>query len=299
MRYSQKIKEILSAREITQDKLSHEIGVSFAALNRWVNDLVEPRAQNKKKIDIIYVQLFENASPYILKDRKIEILKKCKVFNLEKLLQRSDFIQNLNIKMTYATNKLEGSTLTESEVRDVLYNKLTFSNRTLIEHIEAKNHETALLFVLDNYKNKISESYIKKLHLIMMNSIADDAGSYRTHNVRIVGSYVPTANHLSINSKMNDFIKTFSKLNQVDIFNFLATMHAEFEAIHPFSDGNGRVGRLMLVHLALQNSLLPILILPEYRKKYLAALQTAQLENSYHRLEEVLLGGVQECLDLV
>ena len=323
MKYSHKIKEILHAREINQDKLAQELGVTFAALNRWINADVQPRASNARKIDALYQDLFGTTKNSHSPDSDLKakssgndidlytknIIQDCKKINIKNLLNRKDFIENIIIKFTHATNRLEGSTMTESEVRDVLYENLSFSHRSLIEHIEAKNHETALLYVLDNYKNKITEDYIKKLHLLLMNSIKSDAGSYRNHNVRIVGSFVPTTNHLSINKRMQEFIKENSKYNnsiknndidkRSNVFIFLAQMHAEFEMIHPFSDGNGRVGRLLLAHTALQNGILPIIILAEYRSKYIKALQKAQLENIYDDLSIVIVDGVKVSLNFV
>ena len=305
MKYSHKIKEILKAKDINQDKLAQQLGVTFAALNRWINADVQPRATNARKIDELYQDLFGIKNDIVSNSQSNinlytdSIIKDCKNVNIKNLLNRKDFIENMIIKFTHSTNRLEGSTMTESEVRDVLYENLSFSHRSLVEHIEAKNHETALLYVLDNYKNKITEDYIKKLHLLLMNSIKSDAGSYRNHNVRIVGSFVPTTNHLSIEKRMQIFIKENIKYNKNYEFYFLAKMHAEFEMIHPFSDGNGRMGRLLLAHLALQNGILPTIILPEYRSKYIKALQKAQLENIYDDLSIVIADGVKVSLDFV
>ena len=305
MKYSHKIKEILKAKDINQDKLAQQLGVTFAALNRWINADVQPRATNARKIDELYQDLFGIKNDIVSNSQSNinlytdSIIKDCKNVNIKNLLNRKDFIENMIIKFTHSTNRLEGSTMTESEVRDVLYENLSFSHRSLVEHIEAKNHETALLYVLDNYKNKITEDYIKKLHLLLMNSIKSDAGSYRNHNVRIVGSFVPTTNHLSIEKRTQIFIRENVKYNKNSEFYFLAKMHAEFEMIHPFSDGNGRVGRLLLAHLALQNGILPTIILLEYRSKYIKALKKAQLENIYDDLSIVIADGVKVSLDFV
>ena len=322
MKYSHKIKEILEAKDINQDKLAQQLGVTFAALNRWINADVQPRDTNARKIDELYQDLFGIKNDIVSNSQSNinlytdSIIKDCKNVNIKNLLNRKDFIENMIIKFTHSTNRLEGSTMTESEVRDVLYENLSFSHRSLVEHIEAKNHETALLYVLDNYKNKITEDYIKKLHLLLMNSIKSDAGSYRNHNVRIVGSFVPTTNHLSIEKRTQIFIRENVKYNNISSedmsiknnkimnsknseFYFLAKIHAEFEMIHPFSDGNGRVGRLFLAHLALQNGILPTIILPEYRSKYIKALQKAQLENIYDDLSIVIANGVKVSLDFV
>lgn len=319
MKYSQKIKDILIIREITQDTLARDFEVTLVSLNRWIHDIAEPRDKNKKKIDEMYFDLIPNNrenlenSIDIHRENKKQIQEKCQSFNIKVLLQQKQWVKSLVVSMTHATNRLEGSTMTIEEVSDVLYENTTFAHRSLLEHIEAKNHETALLYVLDNYHKDIHKEYVQEINKILMNSIKSDAGLYRSHNVRIHGSYVPTANYMSIDKKMNEFfvfVTTYKNKNRSknskskdnksrgDVFNFLAHMHAMFEIIHPFSDGNGRTGRLLIAHLCLQYELLPAIISPEYRKKYLHALQEAQLNNTYEALEVVLMQGVEKCISL-
>lgn len=306
MEYSQKLKEIIKAKDITQQALANDLGVSLLSLNRWINEASFPRPSNNLKIDFVYDNIFgvdfsldKNLKAFL--ERKKIILEKCKSLNISKILKRPDFIKNLNIKLTYASNRIEGSTMTESEVSDILYENLSFSHRSLLEHIEAKNHETAMLYVLDNFKQKITEDYVKRLHSILMNSIRSDAGNYRDHNVRIAGSYVPTASHLSIEKRMKEFVLSLNmlKIKNRDIFNFLSITHSKFEMIHPFSDGNGRIGRLLLMHLALQNNILPPIILPEHRKKYLTSLQKSQLENIHNDLESGIVEAVENTFKLI
>lgn len=215
-------------------------------------------------------------------------------------------MKSLVVAMTYTSNKLEGSTMTVEEVSDVLYENMTFSNRTLIEHIETKNHEAALLYVLDNYDQDIDGLYTKRLNGMLMNSIKPDAGTYRSHNVRIHGSFVPTTNYMSIEKKMEhfltftrDFKSQHNKDGMKDLIRFIAEMHARFEMIHPFSDGNGRVGRLLIAHMCLQYGLLPVIIATEYRKKYIDSLQKAQLDNHYYELDAVIIRGIESCIELV
>lgn len=300
MKYSQKLKEILKLKEITQEVLAKDLRVTFASLNRWVNEVSEPREKNKEKIDKIFSFLSgdpDMQSVDIVKDKE-NTINLCKSVNIKNILNRPDFVKNLVIKMTYASNKLEGSTMTMQEVNEVIYENITFSNRTLVEHIEAKNHETALLHVLSNYKNKIDDKYVCELSKMLMNSIMSDAGKYRNHNVRIAGSFVPTSNYLSIEKRMKEFF-VFANTKNKDVIFFLSKMHAEFEMIHPFSDGNGRIGRLLLIHFALQNNMLPTIILPENRREYLNSLQKAQLDNDYRYLEKVIIQSIKNSFELI
>ena len=153
MKYSHKIKEILKTKEITQTKLAFEFGVTFAALNRWINESSKPSKKNEKKINDVFDEI---SGKVIIGDEDLIVLKKditsrMQSLNISKILQRPDFIKNLIIEMTYASNKIEGSTLTIKEVSDIIYENTSFSHRSVTEHIETKNHEAAILFVLDNY----------------------------------------------------------------------------------------------------------------------------------------------------
>ena len=298
MTYNKKIKEILKSKEISQEKLANLLGVTFATLNRWVNDVSIPSEKSKEKIDYLYNNLFNVMDANISLSSQ-EIINRCKSLNIDKLIEREDVRNNIHIKMAYSSNRLEGSTMTEAEVSETLFSDKTFSHRTLTEHIEAKNHQSALHIVFANYKNKINQDYILELHKIMMNNILENAGVYRNHNVRIVGSFVPTTNYLSIEKRIGEWVNDYKKNHGDNIIEYLAKSHSQFEMIHPFSDGNGRVGRLLLIHLALQNNILPPIILPEYRVKYLNGLSNSQLDNNYDKLISVLIEGIRETMKLV
>jgi Fic family protein len=95
----------------------------------------------------------------------------------------------------------KGSTFTEPETEAVLFQNVTIPNRSLIEHLEVKNHQTALQYLLNHMEpgpGNIDEALVLSMHRILMNSIRPDAGTYRQHSVRIVGADVPTANYLKV-----------------------------------------------------------------------------------------------------
>lgn len=121
--------------------------------------------------------------------------------------------------------------------------------------------------------------YILHLHTILMNSIMIDAGSYRRHNVRIVGTFVPTANYLKVPEKISQWIEKYGSLSGKKelLIQKIAKSHAEFESIHPFSDGNGRIGRLLMATQLLQMKLAPCIVEKKKRKEYYTALQSSQI----------------------
>lgn len=135
------------------------------------------------------------------------------------------------MSLTYNTNKIEGSTLTEDETASILFENISLKNKSLIEQLEAKNHQTAFVFMFDSLrkKNSIDKDLILRLHAILMNSIRTDAGFYRTHGVRIIGSNIATANYLKVPVLIDELIKDINK-DSKDVIAHVADIHARFDS---------------------------------------------------------------------
>jgi Fic family protein len=131
----------------------------------------------------------------------------------------------------------------------------------------------------------INEELILKLHSILMNSIRDDAGIYRRQGVRIVGANIPTANYLKVPELMADLARDI-KHQESDLIHQCAQIHSRFEQIHPFSDGNGRIGRLLLCAMFLRGNLPPAVIRQEKKRIYMTYLQKAQQTGDTSLLED-------------
>ena len=182
--------------------------------------------------------------------------------------------------------------MTEAETAAVIFRNEIIANKNLVEHLEAKNHQAAVkyLFVYLQ-KNKINENLILKLHSLLMNGIRDDAGQYRRHGVRIVGANVPTANYVRVPERMKDLVKEINK-KPVDIIEQATIIHSKFEQIHPFSDGNGRIGRLVLCAMLLLNNLPPAVIQIKEKRLYLNNLRKSQLSDDFIPLESFICDAV-------
>jgi len=139
--------------------------------------------------------------------------------------------------------------------------------------------------------NKIEEKLILKLHEILLKGIRDDAGLYRRHRVRIVGSNAPTANYLKVPSLMADLILEINKQPK-DIISHITYIHSRFEAIHPFSDGNGRVGRLIMSAMLILHNFPPAIVKAKEKKFYLSYLRKSQLNNDFFDLENFICDSV-------
>ena len=211
------------------------------------------------------------------------------------ILASPDIRDQFVLKLTYHSNKIEGSTLSEPETAAIIFDNVALPDRTLVEQLEAKNHQTALLAMFDRVSSKaaIDEKFILKLHGILMNGIRPDAGVYRSHAVRIVGVDLPTANYLKIPDLMPELFAEISAKAE-DIINLAAKIHARFEQIHPFSDGNGRVGRLLMNTMFLVANLAPAIIRAEEKRQYYDHLYQAQTKEEFTPLADFFATSILE-----
>jgi Fic family protein len=214
---------------------------------------------------------------------------------LAEIINNPDIYNQFVLKLTYHTNRIEGSTLTEPDTAAILFDNVSIPNKSIIEQLEAKNHQAALNYLLDYIlkKEKMDEKLILKLHSILMNGIRTDAGSFRSHAVRIVGVNLPTANYLKVPELISEIVPLIEKTTG-DIVALSSKVHSQFEQIHPFSDGNGRIGRLLLTAMLLNNNLAPAVILQEQKKLYYAYLYKAQTKDDQSQLEDFICDGIIE-----
>ena len=287
MTFQVKLQRIQKYSETTQTQLAALLGVSFSTLNSWINNKSQPRSGALLRIDSLYLELVGDLSidESVLAQKQKELIKRStsRKDPFQYIMSRRDLYDSFLLEMTYHTNGIEGSTFNEPEVKAVLFNDVTIPNKTVLEHQEVKNHQAALGYVmrwLRDTDGQVTEALVLKIHEILMNGIMHNAGQYRTHKVRIAGSPVATTNPLKIAVSMQAFIKANS-VTPDDLVAHLAHTHAQFEQIHPFSDGNGRVGRLLMLITAFQNCYAPVLIKKEKKVAYYNCLQELQLKGNH------------------
>lgn len=195
---------------------------------------------------------------------------------LDFVLNNKEYLEDLITRSTYHSNAIEGSTLTYAETYAILYNDNSFKiqGKEPREIYEAINHKAALELVFDNLKNNgaLGERFIKILNQTINKNI-NEVDGFRKVQVFIQGSdHIPPEPE-KVPNLMNYFVYNYNHDKQ-DIFTKIAKYHIEFEKIHPFEDGNGRTGRLLLNYELLKNNLPPIVISKEDRIKYFEFLRT-------------------------
>ena len=300
--YSKKLQKILSATDWSQEALASKLGISFVTLNSWVNAKSEPREGAKTKIDLVFADVIGKDAVEAEKLKEVKAKALTKKYSGKKLTKDRDLLEKITTSLTYHSNGTEGSTMTEKDVAAVIFENQTLRGRTAIEQREAINHQTALYFLLDELTSeddfKITPDLIKATHLRLMNGIISDAGYFRNQNVRIRGAFVPLANFIKIPELVSRWCNMVNEETE-DKIGLLARSHAEFEKIHPFSDGNGRTGRLMLFILALKLGLVPPILKKERRFAYYKYLELYQTHEITDPLEMFIAEAILETAEVV
>lgn len=304
MNIKQKLEIIQKKLGLTQTELATRFGVSFVAFNNWWLGKSIPRKKAEALIEDLFLEV--TGQKVISNDRllsKKQIIKKRSILHknvIDEILKNKDIYDEFILKLTYHSNSIEGSTLTEADTKAVLFDNVALQNKTLIEQLEAKNHQTALNYLFDyiSKKGKINEDLILKLHSILMNGIRPDAGLYRNHGVRIVGVSLPTANYIRVPELIKSVLIDAGKIN-IDIISIGANIHSRFEQIHPFSDGNGRIGRLLMTAMLLRANMAPAVIHQQQKQLYYTYLYKSQTKDDQSQLEDFLCDTILSGFDIL
>jgi Fic family protein len=209
--------------------------------------------------------------------------------------------EKFEIDMTYNSNAIEGNRLTLRETWLVLRKGVTISGKSLGEHLEAKNHLEALrhLFELVQTKRQINEKDILNLHKMVMSKTDDSiAGTYRAQQVFIEGAaHVPPPPN-KVRELMKNAIKEMaSEAKGVNAIKSASRIHHLITWIHPFTDGNGRMARLLLNLRLMRGGFPPIVLRKTKRKSYYSALEMAD-DGDLYPITSLIAEEVERSLDI-
>ena len=239
-------------------------------------------------------------------------LKKPTVF--DEIAQKKEILSNLRpltqgeverlreefmVEFTYNSNAIEGNTLTLKETAMALEG-MTIDQKPLKDHMEAIGHRDAFMFVLDiaSKEMPLSESIIKQIHSLVLIDRPEDKGVFRKIPVRIMGAYTEPVQPYLIEPKLTALLlENEQRKETMNPIERIARFHLEFEGIHPFIDGNGRTGRLILNLDLIRNGYPPVDVKFTDRKKYYDAFDEYYKNGSAEKMTELVAGYVNERLD--
>ncbi len=227
-------------------------------------------------------------------DRKKAELDACRPLTEGELARLSE---EFTVEFTYNSNAIEGSALTLRET-DMVLRGLTVHQKPLKDHLEAIGHKEAFDFVLELVQNRIpmTERIIRQIHYLVLADKRDDRGTYRRIPVRIAGAqYEPVQPYL-IQPKMEQIITNYRE-DTDHIVMRLARFHVEFESIHPFIDGNGRTGRLLVNLELMKAGYPPIDIKFTDQLAYYDAFDEYHTKQSLSAMEKLFANYMNEQLD--
>ncbi|MHB8262755.1 MAG: Fic family protein [Acidimicrobiales bacterium] len=205
------------------------------------------------------------------------------------------------VRYTHETTALEGNTLSLHETQMVLEDGIAIGGKLLREHLEVVNARNAVIWMdsIATANEPITADTILNLHGIIMRGILDtDAGSYRRQAVRIVGSAHIPPNWVTIPDAMDAFVARINEgPGSEHPISFAARAHIELAAIHPFTDGNGRVSRMIVNLLLMRAGYPPALYNAADRVQYLDTLERAQVQGQDEGFIAVTATAVEIMLD--
>ena len=258
--YSYKILECrLKEKGLTKSDLTKELGISSRTIAKISKG--EKIANNV----LIKIANFLDCNPndlfkIICDNHILQILREEKEGKIS-----GGLYHELQVRMTYNSNHIEGSKLTEDQTR------LIFETRTIDigdivsvdDIIETSNHFRAIDYVIDHALEPLSEDIIKHLHLILKSATKDASldwfrvGEYKMRANMVGGR--ETSKPSEVSTSMNKLVTDFNSKSNITIDDIIE-FHADFEYIHPFQDGNGRVGRLISLMQCLRFNIIPFII---------------------------------------
>lgn len=205
--------------------------------------------------------------------------------------------EEFTVEYTYNSNAIEGNTLTLRET-DLVLRGLTIDQKPLKDHMEAVGHKEAFDYVKELVKENapLTERIIKQIHYLVLADKKDDRGVYRRIPVHIMGAHHEPVQPYLIEPRMEQLLNDYAASGE-HIVTKLARFHIEFESIHPFIDGNGRTGRLLVNLELMKAGYPPIDIKFTDRIAYYNAFDQYHLKHDLSAMENLFAGYINARLD--
>ena len=193
-----------------------------------------------------------------------------------------EYISDLLVRAAHHSTAIEGNTLTLGDTISILIHNYIPKEMSEREYYEVKNYKKAFEFLLKADK-EISTNLIKNYHKLVMENLIDNNGSFKKLQNIILGSNFDTTPPYLVPTMIEDWCRNLdyrlqnSKSNEEKVEAILE-QHIKLEKIHPFSDGNGRTGRLLIIHSCLKEGIVPIIIPKEEKGKYINFLSSENFQ---------------------
>lgn len=306
MKVGNKIKEYRELNKMTQKDIAEILGVEPATICKYEAGTIEPNIESLKRLaetfNVTVDELIKDEEKFdISKINVLEVLREQKEMGL-----KGNLYHNTQIMFSYNTNHIEGSKLTEEQTRYIFEtNTILFEGGTVAsvdDILETANHFKLVDYMLDIADQNLTEDIIKKFHKILKEGTMDSRKEWFN-----VGDYKKLANEAG-NMKtslpkqtpkdMQKLMEWYNSLPKVTIKEIIE-FHARFEKIHPFQDGNGRVGRMIAFKECLKNNIIPFIILDKDKLYYYRGLKEYQNKTEKGYLIDTCLNAQDEYTQMI
>lgn len=306
MKVGNKIKEYRELNKMTQKDIAEILGVEPATISKYEAGTIEPSIESLKRLaetfNVTIDELIKDEEKFdVSKINVLEVLREQKEMGL-----KGNLYHNTQIMFSYNTNHIEGSRLTEEQTRYIFEtNTILFEGGTVAsvdDILETANHFKLVDYMLDIADQNLTEDIIKKFHKILKEGTMDSRKEWFN-----VGDYKKLANeagNMKTSSpkqtpkdmqKLMEWYNSLAKVTIKEIIEF----HARFEKIHPFQDGNGRVGRIIAFKECLKNNIIPFIILDKDKLYYYRGLKEYQNKTEKGYLIDTCLNAQDEYTKMI
>ena len=301
----EKIKKYREEKKMTQMEVAEVLGVKPATISKYEAGALEPNIESLKKLAELFVisvdELLKEDNFDVSKINILEVLREQKSMKL-----KGNLYHNTQIVFAYNTNHIEGSKLTEDQTRYIYETNTLLTEKESITNlddiIETSNHFKLVDCMLDVADKDLTEEIIKKFHKILKEGTSDSrknwfaVGDYKELTNEVGG--LNTTAPKNVVRDMRKLLDWYGNLQKVTI-NEIIEFHAKFEKIHPFQDGNGRVGRIIAFKECLKNNIVPFIILDKDKLFYYRGLFQYQTNKEKGYLIDTCLNAQDQYIEMI
>ena len=305
MNLGEKIKKYREEKKMTQMEVAEVLGVKPATISKYESGTLEPNIESLKK----FSELFEISVDELLKENEFDVFKinVLEVLREQKRMKlKGNLYHNTQIIFAYNTNHIEGSKLTEDQTRYIYETNTLLTEKESITNlddiIETANHFKLVDYMLDVADKDLTEEMIKEFHKILKEGTSDNRkdwfaiGEYKRLPNEVGG--LNTTTPKNVERDMKKLLDWYGNLEKVTI-NEIIEFHAKFEKIHPFQDGNGRVGRIIAFKECLKNNIIPFIILDKDKLFYYRGLYQYQTNKEKGYLIDICLNAQDQYTEMI
>lgn len=267
----EQVRFIMETGGMKQADIARALEIDYKTVNRWINEKRVPHPAHAQKL---YQLFIEKADLISLLSR----VKKKYSNPLKIIMENVNMYNKFLVALTYNSDAIEGSSLTEKDTEGIIIKGMVLPDKNQKEQQEAINHKAALEFVFSTVKKdfEIDKDFILTLHRMIMHGIDREGGRLRKLNVGIRGLQKKLPHYQFVPHLFKEFVADVNKY-EGNVVKKIAINHYEFEHMHPFSDGNGRVGRIIAVSQLISQGYPPCIIQNKDRERYYRALQMGDI----------------------